>query len=283
MSHLVVGIVVGLLVGFIAGILISRSGGQAALARSRAESDKRIRAAARSVSRGGLPEAGEPGSAEAELREALEAGWTPREHEHQRALREAVGSVGRFLRGAVREPLEGAGPNADAGELRERIGRALGGLEDLEFFLKEPGSESDKNDLGSLAEQVTREFAADQRVGVRMRLSERPVRVQVNGPALMDALYLVLHNAGRFGHGATVDVTIVERDGRGALVVRDRGSGFSEEAFKRAFDPFYSTASDGLGLGLPHARKIVEGMGGRIELRNPPDGGAEVEISFPLA
>ena len=96
----------------------------------------------------------------------------------------------------------------------------------------------------------------------------------------MDALYLVLHNAGRFGGGGTVDVTVVGENGRALVRVRDRGEGFSEEASKRAFDPFYSTTSDGLGLGLPHARKSIEGMGGQIELSNVPDGGAEVEISF---
>jgi len=74
-----------------------------------------------------------------------------------------------------------------------------------------------------------------------------------------------------------------EEGGRVHLTVRDRGEGFSEEAFARAFDPFYSTSTEGLGLGLPHARKVIEGMGGQIALRNVPDGGAEVEISFPAA
>jgi signal transduction histidine kinase len=77
-----------------------------------------------------------------------------------------------------------------------------------------------------------------------------------------------------------VDLTVEESDGRAMIVVRDRGDGFSEEAFARAFDPFYSTSDVGLGLGLPHARKVIESMGGSIELRNVPDGGAEVEISF---
>ena len=99
----------------------------------------------------------------------------------------------------------------------------------------------------------------------------------------MDALYLVLHNASRFGGGATVDLSVAELDGRAHLTVRDRGEGFSEEAFARAFDPFYSTSDEGLGLGLPHVRKVIESMGGRIELRNVPDGGAEVEISFPVS
>ena len=132
-------------------------------------------------------------------------------------------------------------------------------------------------------QQTTRDFAQDQAVGVRVSLDGRPVRAKVNGAALMDALYLVLHNAARFGGGATVDVTVITEGDRAVMKVRDRGPGFTEEAFKRAFDPFYSSAADGLGLGLPHARKVVEGMGGSIELRNVPDGGAEVEISFPGA
>ena len=173
--------------------------------------------------------------------------------------------------------------HVDAAELRERIDRALGSLQDVDFFLREPAREREGRDLGALVQQTTRDFAEDQAVGVRVRLDSRPVRAEVNGAALMDALYLVLHNAARFGGGSTVDVTVVTEGARAVVKVRDRGQGFTEEAFKRAFDPFYSSAADGLGLGLPHARKVVEGMGGVIELRNVPDGGAEVEISFASA
>ena len=129
-------------------------------------------------------------------------------------------------------------------------------------------------------QHVAREFATDQDVGVRIQLAEASVRATVNAQVLMDSLYLVLHNAGRFGGGATVDVTVQAVDGRALVTVRDRGEGFTEEAFKRAFDPFYSTSKEGLGLGLPHARMLIEGMGGRVELSNVPDGGAEVEVSF---
>ena len=118
---------------------------------------------------------------------------------------------------------------------------------------------------------------------MRLRLDGRPVRANVNPQGLMDALYLLLHNAARFGEGGTVDVTVVSEGGRAVVKLSDRGPGFTEEAFERAFDPFYSTTADGLGLGLPHARRTIEAMGGTIDLRNVPDGGAEVEVSFPTA
>jgi signal transduction histidine kinase len=161
------------------------------------------------------------------------------------------------------------------------MSRALGALEDIEFFLKEPGRQTEGRELPKLVQQVTREFAQDQAVGVRFQLDGTPVRARINPQAFMDALYLVLHNAGRFGGPGTVDVTAVTENGRAVVRVRDRGPGFTPEAFQRAFDPFYSTTDDGLGLGLPHARRAVEGMGGRLDLKNVPGGGAEVEISFP--
>jgi signal transduction histidine kinase len=168
-------------------------------------------------------------------------------------------------------------------QLRERVGRALGALEDLDFFLRESSEARQGTDLVALAQRVSREFVADQSVGVRLALGDAAIRASVSPVALMDALYLVLHNAARFGGGQTVDLSVTREGGLAKITVRDHGTGFTEEAFKRAFDPFYSTSEDGLGLGLPHARKLLESMGGHIELRNVPGGGAEVEMSVPAA
>ena len=277
----------GVAQGRIAGVAEGRSTGaaeareQAAEARKQAE--ERLRSLVEAVKRGRTPDGIDPGTPEADLKAALEQGWAPREAEREAALREAIGRVSAFLDTRVRAPLSGFGDGADRGELAERIERALGALQDLDFFIGDTEGEAAGTNLVPLAQGVAREFAADQGLGVRLQLASSSVRAVVNAAALMDALYLVLHNAGRFGGGATVDLTIDDSDGRGRIIVRDRGEGFSEEAFARAFDPFYSTSPEGLGLGLPHARKVIEEMGGRIELRNVPDGGAEVEISFPAA
>ena len=46
---------------------------------------------------------------------------------------------------------------------------------------------------------------------------------------------------------------------------------------------FLSLTFRGLGLGLPHAKRVVTAQGGEIFLRNPEGGGAEVEIVLPTA
>ena len=257
------------------------AGRQEGLAAARTEAEARLRALVEAVRRGRVPPGLAAGSPEAELQRALQEGWAPREAERAAALREAVGRVSAFLEKSVRGPLAGIAEGATPAELRERIARALGALQDLDFFGKEVPAERQGTDLGALVQRVSKEFVSDQGIGVRLAMSDVGVRATVNAAALMDALYLVLHNAGRFGERQTVDLGVTRDGSRVKITVRDRGRGFSEEAFRRAFDPFYSTSEEGLGLGLPHARKVIEAMGGRIELRNVPDGGAEVEISFP--
>ncbi|MDA0311583.1 MAG: HAMP domain-containing sensor histidine kinase [Gemmatimonadetes bacterium] len=279
-GDIAIGIAIGIALGVVLAVLAYSLGRSGARADGRAESARQIKAATDAIANGLRPEGGKPGSAEAELCAALEKGWAPIDSERQAALREAVGKVSGFLHSRVRVPLAAAEGATSIDDLRERVGTALGALGDLDFFLETPPSEKQGTDLVELVKQVANEFSGDQGVGLRLKLPSAPVRASINAGVLMDGVYLILHNTQRFARGTTVDVTVQAIGSRATIAVRDRGEGFPKEAFKRAFDPFYSTSDEGLGLGLPHARTLVEGMGGQIELRNVPGGGAEVQLSF---
>jgi signal transduction histidine kinase len=67
-----------------------------------------------------------------------------------------------------------------------------------------------------------------------------------------------------------------------ALDLVDTGSGMDEETRGRIFEPFYSTKSGGSGLGLPIARKIIEGHGGSIYVLSEPDRGTKFTIELPV-
>ncbi len=67
------------------------------------------------------------------------------------------------------------------------------------------------------------------------------------------------------------------------LSVADNGRGIEEDHIERLFDLFFTTKSDGMGVGLSICRSIVEAHGGRIMARNNEEGiGATVSFTLPI-
>ena len=64
--------------------------------------------------------------------------------------------------------------------------------------------------------------------------------------------------------------------------VRDTGPGFSREQIKNGFFPLSSSKAEGLGIGLPLCRSIVEAHGGKLWLDANPHG-ASVNFTLPIA
>lgn len=68
------------------------------------------------------------------------------------------------------------------------------------------------------------------------------------------------------------------------LEVEDDGVGLTWQDAEKAFERFYSTKSmaAGAGLGLPHAREVVEAQGGTITLEPRREGGARAVVTLPV-
>lgn len=76
----------------------------------------------------------------------------------------------------------------------------------------------------------------------------------------------------------------VSREGDTLLIrVADRGPGFASEIFERLGQPYQSTKGrPGSGLGLFLVLNVARTLGGNLNARNRPQGGAEVTLSLPL-
>lgn len=111
----------------------------------------------------------------------------------------------------------------------------------------------------------------------------RGARVSVDAGLFGRALLNVIENAKKHGGGVAA-LRIEEQAGNVAFVVVDRGPGFSEEAQRRAFEPFSGAGRDkGLGLGLSLVKRIAEAHGGTVAVSSESGRGATVTLGIPKA
>ena len=80
-----------------------------------------------------------------------------------------------------------------------------------------------------------------------------------------------------------ISTRLLADEGLVELCVRDAGCGILPAVMSQLFSPFFTTKTEGLGIGLRLCRTIVEAHGGRIEACNNPDGvGAMLRVLFPI-
>jgi signal transduction histidine kinase len=65
------------------------------------------------------------------------------------------------------------------------------------------------------------------------------------------------------------------------VTVKDSGPGLAPDSLERIFDPFYSTKSGGLGMGLSICRSIIEAHGGRLWTSANVPQGAVFQFTVP--
>lgn len=95
-------------------------------------------------------------------------------------------------------------------------------------------------------------------------------------------LNLVKNAVQSIGKNGTVRIAIAPEGNMVRFTVSDTGPGVPEGRIARLFDPFSTTKTEGMGLGLPICRSIIEAHGGSIWYEAAPGGGAAFIFTIPL-
>jgi PAS domain S-box-containing protein len=135
---------------------------------------------------------------------------------------------------------------------------------------------------------LTRTEAANNSVSVRARFAEGLPRVQGDRVQLQQVLLNLIVNAIQamscIGEGARelqISIDAVPSEGGVRIGVRDTGPGLSPESLSRLFEPFYTTKSEGMGMGLSICRSIIEAHGGRLWAIPCEPEGALFQFTIP--
>jgi signal transduction histidine kinase len=122
---------------------------------------------------------------------------------------------------------------------------------------------------------VSLDLAADlpRILGDRVQLQQIVVNLLVNSIQALTSIVV---------DRPTIRISTRLYDG-GSIVVtfRDTGPGIPDADLGRVFDGFFTTKSEGMGIGLAICQSIASSHGGAITAANHPDGGALFTITLP--
>jgi signal transduction histidine kinase len=128
--------------------------------------------------------------------------------------------------------------------------------------------------------------AAKNRIAICTRVPADLPPLDVD-PILIEQLLLnLLKNAIDAMAEATtrrIDLVVRRVEDMAEFSVVDHGCGIPAEHRASLFQPFFSTKSDGMGMGLNICRSIVEFHQGRLVLDENPAGGIIFRFTLPLA
>ena len=157
----------------------------------------------------------------------------------------------------------------------------------------------ERPDLGDQLQSVDMQAAVRQALYLlEPELQRRGVVPQLDWPATglqvradPVALEQIVHNLLLNALQALEQVPVAERSlrlsvateqGQGLLSVQDSGPGIAAERLPHVFEPFFSTRSGGLGLGLSLCESLASGMGGSLGAGHAAVRGAVFSLRLPL-
>lgn len=209
-------------------------------------------------------------------------------------LNQPLSAIANYVQGSRRmlERMEGDVPATLRGALEETAKQALR-AGDIIRHLREFVTRGDTDKAPEDIKHLIEEAGALALVGSR----ERGVKSvfdfsDVDGLVLADRVQIqqVLVNLMRNAMEAMKDserkeLTVRTRptaNGRMAVEVEDTGPGIADDIAPTLFQPFVTTKSNGMGIGLSISKRIIESHGGELTVARNHAGGATFAFSLPL-
>jgi two-component system, NtrC family, sensor histidine kinase HydH len=143
-----------------------------------------------------------------------------------------------------------------------------------------------KSDLAQVADRAIDELSRHNPpydVKIHRNYSPDVPPLDLDAELMERVVYNLLLNAVQATpRGGGVTVKTREAGERAELSVIDRGSGIAREHLENIFNPFFTTKTEGVGLGLAIVSKIVDEHGGNISAESETGQGSVFRVFLPL-
>lgn len=163
-------------------------------------------------------------------------------------------------------------------------------VNDFSDYARMPTMEPTPLDLNSLVLDTAELYKGDQKhVEILLDLDPDSLNIRGDSVRLRQVIHNLIKNAIESmsaGDKCIVSINTFPFEFTNAkyagIQIADNGSGFPTDVLGRAFDPYVTTKPKGNGLGLAIVKKIIEEHYGVIRVANQQNGGAAINIRFPL-
>ncbi len=209
-------------------------------------------------------------------------------------LNQPLSAIHTYVQGCIRLlKMEKNDPEAIINALQltaQQADRAGGIIRRLRSFVRKGESHKTYTDINHIVNEVTGFLESQLRnkqVNLTLDLDEDHLP-----PVLADIIQIeqVLINLLKNGieamsgnEQATITVVTRRADYKFVeLCVIDSGHGISEDKLKRIFNPFFTTKTSGMGMGLSISSSIIEAHDGKLYAENNPVSGARFCFTLPV-
>jgi signal transduction histidine kinase len=160
----------------------------------------------------------------------------------------------------------------------------------IRSYLRPNRPKLDANDLSDIIAETVELIEFDvhrQKIPIHLDIVPDLPRVQADRIMIQQVVLNLLRNAvaamqSPGSHGNTLIVQVVLDLAFIETRVIDCGPGIADDDWPRIFRPFFTTKSEGMGMGLNICRSIIEFHGGRLWGDNSPAGGAIFHFTLPV-
>ena len=135
-----------------------------------------------------------------------------------------------------------------------------------------------KDSLALLEPQLS-----ENKINVNLNLAEPSAIAMLDEVSMRSTLInLMLNSIQAMAQGGELIVSTAASEETLQLSIADTGCGMTEDQVKNVFEPFYTTKSQGLGLGMSFASKIIEMHGGKVSVDSHINRGTSISIALPV-
>jgi signal transduction histidine kinase len=157
----------------------------------------------------------------------------------------------------------------------------------IRAFIQSKNTHFERVELSQVITDVSvliHDLAYNESVDLQVDLPPQGLAVRADPVQLSQIFMNVLRNAIQATHGQPLRQLQIRvwREGEVAhITLTDNGPGLPTEALSQVGTAFFTTKTEGLGVGLSISKSIAQQHGGRLSIGNSPSGGAVVSLQLP--